>query len=535
MGDLTADDLRRALAVAALEFDEAEVEMMRPRVQQNHDFYESLRRRAIDYRVPPALVFAPTAVAGALDRNASEPELPAWQLPDPWTIAPETDDLQWADIGTVASLLKAGRVTSRELVQASLDRLRAVDPILHAVVTLFEDEALERADVLDAELRAGMWRGPLHGIPWGAKDILARRGAPTTWGTEPFDTQVFDHDATVVERLEAAGAVLVAKLSTGQLAMGDLWFGGRTRNPWDPEQGSSGSSAGPASATAAGGVMFSVGSETIGSIISPSSVCGCTGFRPTFGRVSRFGAMALSWSFDKLGPICRSVDDAALVFAAIQGPDGRDPSVVNLPFDPPGETNVAGWKVGYLVDDADGPLPAGTTEALEQLGVELVPVTIPKFSLRAVMVAASAEQGAAFDDLTRSPDLARVVTQEPGGWPDTFRMARLIPAVEYLRVQRDRTEIVTATEAALADVAAVVHPSPVPNAEGQSAVGQRMVVLGNYTGHPTIAVPGPLREDGTPTSVSFTGRLGGDATLLAVAAAWQRATGHHHRHPTIEA
>jgi Asp-tRNA(Asn)/Glu-tRNA(Gln) amidotransferase A subunit family amidase len=520
--ELTTQNLRAALAVVGLEFGDDELEMMLERVAGNREFYTSLRTRHVDECTPPAVTFDPSRLVEPFE----PPAMPSRAAPVPAATASE--QLEWAGIARLSERIRSREVSCVELAELMCARLAKLDPTLHCVVTPLEEQALERARALDRELDSGHWRGPLHGIPWGAKDILAVRGAPTTWGSGPYEEQRFDYDAAVVERLHEAGAVCVAKLSTGQLAMGDVWFGGMTRSPWDPSRGSSGSSAGPASATAAGAVTFSIGTETIGSIVSPSSVCGCSSLRPTFGRVSRYGAMALSWSFDKIGPMCRSVDDAAIVFEAIAGRDARDPSTVEAAFTPPARVDVRGWRVGYF--DAEGnELPAGTLDELRALGVELVPWTPPKVSQRAVMIASMPEQGCAFDDLTRSPDLARVVTQTKGGWPDTFRTSRLVPAVEYLRVQRERTGVVVAMEESLRGLVGVVHASPVVG----SATGHSMVVLSNFTGHPAVIAPGPLRDDGTPASVTFTGHLLGEEPLLALASAWQHSTGHHHHHPAL--
>jgi Asp-tRNA(Asn)/Glu-tRNA(Gln) amidotransferase A subunit family amidase len=389
-------------------------------------------------------------------------------------------------------------------------------------VTLLPERARAQAAALDAELEQGQWRGPLHGIPWGAKDLLAVRGAPTTWGAAPYADQVLDVDADVVARLDAAGAVLVAKLSLGALAWGDVWFGGTTRNPWNPEQGSSGSSAGPASAVAAGCVPFAIGSETCGSILSPSARCGNSSLRPTFGRVGRHGAMALSWAMDKLGPLCRSLDDAALVFGAIQGRDARDEESVDVPWSDPGPADVAGLRVGF----APGFLGGEDAELeflaeLEGLGVELVERTLPELPSRDLFFVLSAEAATAFDELTRSGRDDELTRQVADAWPNVFRQSRLIPAVEYLRAARLRRGLVEEVERVFGDVDVLVH-RPTEH-----------LVTFNLTGHPSCIAPWSLREDGTPRAVAFTAGLYEDARLLAVASAWQRATQYHLAHPDL--
>jgi Asp-tRNA(Asn)/Glu-tRNA(Gln) amidotransferase A subunit family amidase len=507
------------VAGVELELDDAQQERLLAGTVHQRGAFRRGREESLG-ATPPALVFDPTRLVvvhpSVLEVGGT---VPAALVADRASV-----DLAWADIRTLAALVRSGAVTCVELARLALERLRAVDAVLHCVVTFLDDEALLRAAALDAELAAGRWRGLLHGIPWGAKDILAHPGAPTTWGAEPYLDQHIDEDATVIARLTEAGANLVAKLTTGELAMGDEHAGGRTMNPWAPGRGSSGSSAGPASATAAGAVTFAIGSETIGSIVSPSAECGCSSLRPTYGRVSRHGAMALSWSFDKLGPMCRSLDDAALVFDVIRGPDGRDPTVFDLPFRLDGHVDVRGWRVGLVAGpEEDEALPPGVEDELMALGVELVPVAVPTFDRWTAIIAAMAEQGAAFDELTRSPDIARLTAHGDEAWPDVFRASRLLPAVEYLQAQRRRAQLVVSMEEALAGVDALVHTL---HAKG-------LVVLCNLTGHPAAIAPGPVQEDGTLTSVTFTGRIAGEARLLALAAAWQRSTRHHLVHPTV--
>ncbi len=341
------------------------------------------------------------------------------------------EDLAFLPVTRLARLMRDRRVKSVDLTRLYLERLRKLDPVLHAVISYTEERAMEEAERADRELDAGNWRGPLHGIPWGAKDLLAARGARTTWGSVPFKEQVIDQDATVVERLEKAGAVLIAKLTLGELAWGDVWFGGMTRNPWNLEQGSSGSSAGSAAATSAGAVGFTIGSETLGSIVSPCTRTGATGLRPTFGRVSRHGAMALSWSMDKLGPICRSVEDCAAVFHAIHGPDGQDLTVVDAPFRWDPELHPRRLRVGYLKSLFEAKPDEGqeewhafnqaTLEVLRRdLRIELKPIELPAMPIDALSVILGAESAAAFDELTRERQ------GRPAGAADRERLAELL-------------------------------------------------------------------------------------------------------------
>ncbi|MGH7457039.1 MAG: amidase, partial [bacterium] len=352
-------------------------------------------------------------------------------------------------VGDLAELIRTRRVTSTQLTQMYLDRLKKYGPKLECVVTLTEERALEQARRADEEIAAGKYRGPLHGIPYGAKDLLAAKGYKTTWGSVPYKDQMIDADATVIQRLEKAGAVLVAKTTLGELAWGDVWFGGKTRNPWNLEQGSSGSSAGSASATSAGLVAFSIGTETWGSIVSPSTRCGVTGLRPTYGRVSRAGAMALSWSMDKIGPICRTVEDCALVFNAIYGPDGVDQTVADLPFNYNPSVKLSQLRIGYLQsaferDTTNKVNNEAVLAKLRELGANLTPIELPDYPINDLAFILSAEAAAAFDELTRSGKDDLLVRQIKNAWPNAFRVSRFIPAVEYIQANRVRYLVIQA-------------------------------------------------------------------------------------------
>jgi Asp-tRNA(Asn)/Glu-tRNA(Gln) amidotransferase A subunit family amidase len=456
--------------------------------------------------------------------------LPAERRRVRWSDAPraerpaDLEQLAFQSVRYLAELLRSRRVTSVELTEMYLARLKQHDPALQCVVTLTEQRALDQARRADREIAAGRYRGPLHGIPWGAKDLLAVRGYRTTWGAAPYQEQVLDVDATVVQRLDEAGAVLVAKLTLGALAQGDLWFGGQTKNPWNLEQGSSGSSAGSASATVAGLVGFSLGTETLGSIVSPTTRCGATGLRPTFGRVSRHGAMALCWTMDKIGTICRNVEDCALVFSAIHGPDGRDPTVRELPFNWDATVRPADLRIGWLqsafeADHATKSFDDAALAVLRGLGASLIPVALPDaYPINAMRPILNAESAAAFDELTRS---GRDDLMERSSWPDSFRAARLIPAVEYIQANRLRSLVMRSTHEALKDVDVVVTPTS----------GGSWLTLTNFTGHPSVTVPHGFTDNGSPVSLSFFGRLFDEAAVLAVAKAFQDATDFHTRRP----
>lgn len=530
-GGIARGDLAAVEKLAGLAFSDADRDLMLEDVAELRADYDALRAVPLANSVPPAFRFDPALPGAPLPRGESSFRL----LPAPPARRPADDEeLVFLPATTLSRLLAAGELTSLELTRIYLERLKRFDPVLLAVITLIEEPALERAEQMDRELAAGRSRGPLHGIPWGAKDLLAARGHRTTWGAGPFRDQVIDEDATVVERLERAGAVLVAKLTLGELAWGDVWYDGTTRNPWKLDQGSSGSSAGSAAATAGGLVGFAIGSETLGSIVSPCTRTGATGLRPTFGRVSRHGAMALSWTMDKLGPICRSVEDCALVFAAIAGPDGKDATVADVPFVWGPGLDPRRLRVGYVkaLFDAEPEEEAqkewhrfnlASLETLRGLGWELVPVELPTLPVSALGLILSVEAAAAFDDLTRSGADDRLVRQIRRAWPNVFRVARTVPAVEYVQANRVRTLLQREMEKRLADVDVYVCPT----------YGGENLLITNLTGHPSVVLPNGFRKDGTPTSITFMGRLYGEAETLAVAKAYQDATDFHLRRPRL--
>ncbi len=414
-----------------------------------------------------------------------------------------------------------------------LARLKKYGPKLNCVVTLTEELALAQAATAESEIKRGKYRGPLHGIPWGAKDLFATKGIPTTWGAEPYRNQMIDYDATVIERLREAGAVLVAKLSMGALAQGGRWFAGMTRNPWQVEEdriGSSGSSAGPGAATAAGLVGFSIGTETLGSIISPSSRNGVVGLRPTYGRVSRYGAMGLSWTMDKIGPMCRGVEDCAAALNAIYGPDSRDLTVGDVPLNWEPARPLSQMKIGYLKTEFDQQQDAERKKiyedalaALRSAGANLQPMELPKFSTAALRIILVAEAATAFDDITRNNEINKLSGQEPNDWPNTFRSSRFIPAVEYIRAQRARTVLMREMDTLMSQWDVFVSPAP----------GSASLLVTNLTGHPAVCVPCGFLK-GLPQSIMFTGRLYDEGAPLRVALAFERATNWHTMHPKLD-
>jgi len=515
------EDIQAAARVLGLELSDSELAMMPRTLDEQREGYAAVRAVPLLNSDSLSFTFNPL-LPGMHVRECKLTPLPR---PLPKAERPaKLEDLAYADIPTLAALIHSKQVSCTELVELSLARFERLDPKLHCVVTLCAARARAQAKQLDEEAKQGKWRGVLHGIPWGAKDLLSTKGIRTTYGAKPFENQILDEDAAVIEKLDAAGAVLVAKLSLGELAMDDEWFGGLTRNPWQLDKGSSGSSAGPAAAVASGCVAFAIGSETCGSILSPSARCGCSSLRPTFGRVSRRGAMALSWTMDKLGPMARRASDAALVFQAIQGFDARDESTANVPFKDLGPVDVKGWKVGWLKDGwRDEKEREAFLGELRALGVELVPFELPKLPIDSLMPILMAEAATAFDGLTRSGQDDLLARQREDSWPNSFRCSQLIPAVEYLRASRVRRKAMLEFDAALQQVDVLVHPP------GSGA----LLVLCNLTGQPAVCVPRGWRPDGTPRSIAFTANLYDDARALALAEAWQRSTHDHEKHPEL--
>lgn len=507
---LEVEDIRAASKVAGLNLEANELKMMLDDVRQNLHAFQALRARSIPNSLPPAFELR-RPIRSRRTPATSTIKLPSVNRPK------DLNDLAFADIRTLQSLIKSRQVTCLELTKLFLSRLKRLDPQLHFVAHYCEARALKRANELDTLLTQGKWLGPLHGIPYGAKDLLSARGSKTSWGAAPYKDQVLDEDAAVITHLEAAGAVLIAKLSLGALAMGDVWYGGKTRSPWNPKQGSSGSSAGPASATAAGCVPFAIGSETLGSIISPSIRCGNSSLRPSLGVVETSGAMALSWSMDKLGPICRSIDDASLVFPAMLGASRA--KALGYPFPFSGEVPLKGLRIGLIGGGRGSSMPDEVLSDLRKLGATITQLELPKYPTRAMTLILTCEAAAAFDELTRSNRDDLLTRQNGGAWPNAFRIHRVVPAVEYIQAQRLRTQLIRDTEKALKDIDVFVH-----------APYTALAHL-NLTGHPSIVVPFGGEADKAPKGIVFSGRLYGEVALLAVTRAWQSRTTHHLRHP----
>ena len=515
--------VRQAEKLTGLKFDGGERALMMESLAENLTSYENIRQLSLPIHIPPAIQFNPFPIDHLV---VLEKKSVRWSPVEISSVPQNLEKLAFHSVAELAELIRTRRITSTQLTRMYLSRLKKHAPALECVVTLTEELALAQAERADEEIAAGIYRGPLHGIPYGAKDLLAVKGYRTTWGAAPYKDQVIDEDATVIRKLEKAGAVLMAKLTMGALAWGDVWFGGKTRNPWNLEEGSRGSSAGSGSATAAGLVAFAIGTETWGSIVAPSTRCGITGLRPTFGRVSRAGAMPLSWSMDKIGPMCRTVEDCAIVFNAIYGPDGMDQSVTTLPFSYSPEVDLSQLRIGFLEPDfrRESDTQANdlaVLEVLESLGAEPVPISLPDFPVAHLSFILSAEAAAVFDDLTRSEEDDLLVRQGENAWPNVFRTSRFIPAVEYIQANRARHLLQQEMAVLMKTVDVYVAPS----------FGGDNLLLTNLTGHPCVVVPSGFKENGSPSSISFMGQLYNEGTVLAVAKAYQDATDWHKQHP----
>ncbi len=573
-GKITAGMIDQAAAIAEVPIPADVRDMMLANLETQREGYEEIYQLHMPNSAVPALDFDPVPLGMKFETAKRPMRISQAPAPAANAVPKNLEAIAFYSARQLAELVRMRKISSLALTEMYIERLKRYDKTLHFVINLTEERAIAQAKRADQEIAAGKYRGPLHGLPWGAKDLLAVKGYPTTWGAGGFERQMFDEDATVVKRLDESGAVLIAKLTTGALALGDHWYGGVTRNPWNPAQGSSGSSAGPASATAAGCVAFSIGSETLGSISSPSTRCGCTGLRPTFGLVPRTGAMTVSWTMDKLGPICRSVEDCAMVLDAIHGPDGHERM----------ERRVFNWdatldwrklRIGYLktefesLEESQYALPRilrslnpeqgsrarvfaeydrrylqSTLAKLKEMGVTLIPVDIPKLPYDAMVTILFAEAAAAFDELTRSGRDKLLTGQTNHDWPNFYRAARFVPAVEYIQANRARMMAIQAIAKALENVDVVITPTY-----------STQLVASNLSGHPALILPNGFRGTdapppitnpegtvvsdyggpGTPVSLTFLGRLYGEAKLLAFARAYQEATDFHLSHPKLPA
>lgn len=519
-------DTRQAEALFDLNFTKTERDSIQEGLKLNLNRIKALHAFSLKNETPPAFIFNPLPAGFIIEdvQKALNFGLPVeMQLPENDT------ELAFYTVAQLSVLVRDKKVTSTKLTKLYLDRLKKFGDTLECVVTLLENRALEQAARADEEIAAGNYRGPLHGIPYGIKDLFTLEGYKTTWGAMAYKDQMPTNTATVIHKLEEAGAVLLVKLTLGALAMGDVWYGGKTRNPWNLEQGSSGSSAGSGAATAAGLVAFAIGTETLGSIVSPSTRNGVTGLRPTFGRVSRTGAMALSWTMDKVGPMCRSAQDCAIILNAIYGPDGMDKAVINAPFNYNTDQDIGSLKIGYLKDLFERNYSNRSNDSIalmvfHEMGIHPQPVSLPEnLPYSAMYMILAAESAAAFDELTRSNNDDLLVRQDKNAWPSFFRVARLIPAVEYIQANRIRNLLIEEMNVLFQQYDAIITPS----------FGGPQLLATNLTGHPLVVLPNGFNEKGSPTSFSIIGRLFQEGTILAIANAYQKATAFETMKPPL--
>ncbi|MBS1545018.1 MAG: amidase [Bacteroidetes bacterium] len=501
-----------------LNFTKAERDSFQTILADYQKLFRLLHEKPLKNSTPMALVFDPVPIGFEIETK----QLPMdWSLPASVVLPANKEELAFLPVYKLSVLIRTRKITSLELTQIYLRRLKRYADTLQCAITILEQSAIKQAQIADQEISKGKYRGPLHGIPYGIKDLLTVEGTETTWGAAPYKGQVITETATVVKKLGAAGAVLIVKLTLGALAMGDIWYGGVTKNPWNLKQGSSGSSAGSAASTVAGLVAFAIGTETLGSIVSPATRCGATGLRPSFGRVSRTGAMALSWSMDKIGPICRSAVDCAIVFDAIRGKDDIDHHVSSAPFNYQQKSiDIRKLRVGYIKSyfEATSPSKENDNKVLDvfrSMGLELHPVemnlSVPVSAIRFML---TAEAAAAFDELTRSNRDSLLTDQRKNAWPNTFRGARFIPAVDYINASRQRYELVQEFHRLIKDYDVIISPS----------FGGNQLLVTNLTGTPCLVMPDGYNDQRTPTSISLLGKLYGEAPLIALARAYQEAT-----------
>ncbi len=518
---ISTTTVKQAGLLYDVRFTEQEIEMM----------LQDLKDNLADYKKIHALQLNNSVAMSAAQRlqpdNAAQQKI-TWEYNKNIQLPSNQNELAFYSIHQLGSLLRKKLISSKELTTFFINRIKKFGDTLQCVVSITEDIAMQQAAKADDDFKKGIDRGPLQGIPYGLKDLFAVKGTKTTWGAAPYKEQVIEEDAYVYTRLKEAGAVLVAKFTLGALAMGDYWFGGRTKNPWNLERGSSGSSAGSASATVAGLVPFAIGTETHGSIVSPSHTCGATGLRPTFGSISRSGAMTLSWSLDKIGPICRSAEDAATVFSYIHGTDMKDASAVNAAFNYNPNMDVKKLKIAYaknIFDKLD--TAAQEWNVLKQLtaaGVELHPMQFPDtetYQFDMIGIVIGSEAAAAFDAFTRLNIDDQMTRQTRNDWPNYFRQARTIPAIEYINTLRHRSVLMEKTNAAMQKYDVVIAPS----------FGGRQLAITNLTGHPALCMPTGLSKQGTPNSITFLANLFKEEALLAFGKFFQSITPFDEMHP----
>jgi Asp-tRNA(Asn)/Glu-tRNA(Gln) amidotransferase A subunit family amidase len=506
-GEITPLSIEGASDLFGLSFSPAEKDSMIGNLKNQLGNFETLRKTKLDNSIPPSLVFNPLPIGFQPQQTQKSMD---WGLPKSVSLPDKDSDIAYMPVHELAVLIQTKKITSERLTKIYLDRIKTYSDTLQCLITLMEDSALAKAKAMDQELAAGKYRGPLHGIPYGIKDLLAVKGTKTTWGAMPYKDQVIDETATVVEKLNDAGGVLVGKFTLGALAMGDVWYGGVTKNPWNLKQGSSGSSAGSASAVSAGLVPFAIGTETLGSIVSPSTRNGVTGLRPTYGRVSKHGAMALSWSMDKIGPISRSALDNGIVLSIINGKDVNDASSIQAAFNFDSKKDPKKLKVGYFKSYFEGDRPdqendRKVLDLLESKGIELHPLELKtSVEVGPMVMMLMVEGAAAFDELTRFDLDDQLVAQGKSAWPNGFRAARFIPAVEYVQLARQRSVLIEEMNELMKEYDVIVTPS----------FGGRQLQITNLTGSPALCLPNGFNQDGNPTSITLLANLFEEEKLI---------------------
>lgn len=524
-GEITPQSIDGASDLIGLTFSPAEKDSMINTLKNQLNNIENSRKVELVNSIAPSLVFNPLPQGF---QPLTEQKSMNWGLEKAIELPASDVDIAYTPVHQLAVLIKSKKLSSERLTKIYLDRIKAHSDTLQCLITLMEDSALEKAREMDAELAAGKYRGPLHGIPYGIKDLLAVKGTKTTWGAMPYKDQKIEETAEIVTKLNDAGAVLVGKFTLGALAMGDVWYGGVTKNPWNLKQGSSGSSAGSASAVSAGLVPFAIGTETLGSIVSPSTRNGVTGLRPTYGRVSKHGAMALSWSMDKIGPISRSALDNGIVLSVINGKDEKDASSIAAAFNYDANLDPKKLKVGYFKPffetERTSENDKMVLEKLRNLGIELHPVEL-KTSVQAgpIVMMLMVEGAAAFDDLTRLGWDDQLVAQHKNAWPNLFRAARFIPAVEYVNLSRQRTILIQEMHELMKDYDVVVTPS----------FGGPQLQITNLTGHPALCMPNGFNDNGSPTSITLLGNLFEEDKLVLLGNYLQQNTDWQAKRPPL--
>ena len=522
----TKGDIRKAQKLIGLEFTTDHLSTVHDYLVRNKTGYDSLRKENPNIETAPAMVFDPRPSSYVMPKDENSYQ---W-TPEPCLLPDTLDHLVFYTIRQLSYLIHNQDITSVQLTELFIKRIKKYDDQLNSVITLTEELAMSQAQKADEEIKSGKIRSLLHGIPYGVKDLMAVQGYPTTWGAKPYENQVLDYTAQVVQQLEEAGAVLIAKLTSGALARGDVWFGGKTKNPWDLEQGASGSSAGSGSATAAGLVAFSLGTETLGSITSPSNRCGVTGLRPTYGRVSRAGVMTLSWSMDKVGPICKTAEDCAIVFDIIRARTSSNLLTIPAPYSIEPEKDIKSLSVGYLAQDfhkdssKSAPNRLNALQLLREMGLMLDSVNMPSsIPLNFFDIILRSESGAFFDLLVRSGEIDLMVQQGQRSRANSLRQSRFIPAVEYLQANRFRSMLIEDMHQLMLEYDIIIAPT----------FGSSQLLITNLTGHPVVTVPTGLDEDGHPTSITFIGKLFDEGTIISLATKFQQSTNYHLQHPPL--